>query len=186
MRRPSVPFLMFILAVVTSLTVSILAQTGGTFDLSHNVTATGGGSSTGSSDGRTYRVDGTVGQNSAGTRSSGTNGPGQQFVVRGGFWAFEQLVPTAALVSVSGRVTTSAGKPIAGAQISLTNVSGSVLTSNTDPFGLFRIDDVEVGQTYFARAVIKGHQFVSQAVSVEDAIADLNFVALPEGRPRRR
>jgi hypothetical protein len=72
------------------------AQTGGSFDLSHNVIAGGGGSN---STGGTFVIDGTIGQPQAGTVSGGGN-----FELRGGFWAYIAPAATAARVSVTGRV----------------------------------------------------------------------------------
>src|SRR5438034_551203 len=59
-------------------------QTSAQFDLSRNVIAGGGGSSSNGS----FKVDGTIGQAAAGTTSSGG-----QFTATGGFWQLESGVP---------------------------------------------------------------------------------------------
>lgn len=74
--------------------VEISAQTGGTFDLSHSVIATGGGSN---SNGGTFQVDGTAGQGAAGVASNGAT-----FDLHGGFWFQNQ---TAAAPQITGIVT---------------------------------------------------------------------------------
>lgn len=164
---------------MSTLNVFTAAQTGGAFDLSHSVIASGGGSnSTGSSGGQTFRVDGTVGQNLAGTISTGPNGQGGQFLVRGGFWAFQAPAPTAATVSVSGRVSTADGNAVFRARISLTDSSGVTRTAMANQFGYYRFDDVEVGQTYFVSVTAKRYQFVPRAVFVQDELSDLDFIAL--------
>lgn len=156
------------------------AQTGDGFDLSHNVIASGGGSnSTGSSGGQTFTVDGTVGQNLAGTVSTGPNGQGGQFLVRGGFWAFQPVAPTAAMVSVGGRVSTEPGLAISNARVYLTDSSGTIRAAVTNSFGYYRIDGVEVGQTYILTALSKGFQFTPLTIAVTDELLDLDIIALP-------
>ncbi len=156
------------------------AQTGGTFDLSHSVIASGGGSnSTGSSGGQTFTIDGTAGQNLAGTISTGPNGTGGQFIVRGGFWAFEAAGPTAATVSIGGRISTAGGTAVFRARISLTDPSGVTRTALANQFGYYRFDDVEAGQTYIVSVTAKRLQFVPRAVFVTDELNDLDFAALP-------
>src|SRR2546422_1327220 len=61
-----------------------LPQTSAQFDLSRNVIAGGGGSSSAGN----FKVEGTVGQAAAGTTSSGG-----QFTATGGFWQLESGVP---------------------------------------------------------------------------------------------
>lgn len=74
--------------------VEIRAQTGGTFDLSHSVIATGGGSN---STGGQFQIGGTAGQGFAGTAS--TTSP---FDVHGGFWFQNQ---STAAPQITGTVT---------------------------------------------------------------------------------
>ncbi len=69
-----------VLFCIVCLALMVNAQTGGTFDLSHNVIAAGGGSV---STGGTFTIDGTIGQSLAGTQSTGGT-----FNLRGGFWPF--------------------------------------------------------------------------------------------------
>ena len=65
MRLRNLKFLAAVLIV--GYPISVLPQTGGTFDLSHSVIATGGGSN---STGGQFQVDGTAGQGFAGTVSN--------------------------------------------------------------------------------------------------------------------
>ncbi|MFN0279083.1 MAG: dockerin type I repeat-containing protein [Pyrinomonadaceae bacterium] len=74
--------------------VEIRSQTGGTFDLSHSVIATGGGSN---SAGGQFQVDGTAGQGVAGTSSTAS-----VFDLHGGFWFQNQ---PAAAPQIIGTVT---------------------------------------------------------------------------------
>ena len=157
-----------------------LAQTGGTFDLSHSVIASGGGSnSTGSSGGQTFRVDGTVGQNLAGAISAGTNGSGGHFVLRSGFWAFDATAPTAALVSVGGRVLSLNGAPVPRVRVILTGPDGVVRSSVSNNFGHYRIDGLEAGRVYVLTALSKEFQFAPRVVSINEGVTDLDLTALP-------
>jgi len=123
---------------------SLVAQVGGTLDNSHNVVAGGGGSK---SSGGSLTVDGTVGQPQAGTVSTGGN-----FSLRGGFWAHQALVPTAAPVSITGRVRFNSIVQRCRLQITLVDVSnGSTRSTTPNQFGYYKFDDVVTG-VYLLRA----------------------------------
>lgn len=89
------------------------------------------------------------------------------------------LAPTAASVSVGGRVVTADGRGIAKARVSITDQTGETRTALTNPFGYFRFDDIEAGQTYFISAQSKRYLFENQTqvVFVGDSITDLHFNA---------
>jgi len=150
------------------------SQTGGPYDLSHNVIASGGGSN---SSGGSFSVDGTIGQNIAGTNSTGG-----QFSLRGGFWAFQQLNPTAAMVSVSGKVTTANGLGIRSVVVTITSPNGSSRSIVTGTFGRFRFDDVEAGSSYIISIISKRYRFdePTRFINVVDNITELIFVAALE------
>jgi len=141
------------------LTFSIEAQTGGTSDLSHNVIAGGGGSS--SSSGGGFIIAGTVGQPVAGTISSEGN-----YSLRGGFWAFNTLGPTAAQVSLAGRVELDNYKGIVNVSVTLQNLStGLVRSTLTNHFGYYRFDELEIG-TYLVRVQHRNYQFSPSETTV--------------------
>lgn len=93
MRLRNLKFLAAVLIV--GYPISVLPQTGGTFDLSHSVIATGGGSN---STGGQFQVDGTAGQGFAGTVSNAAT-----FDVHGGFWF--QNKTSAPGAQIAGTVT---------------------------------------------------------------------------------
>lgn len=159
--------------------VNLSAQTGGGFDLSHSVIATGGATSTGTEGGRTFRLDGTAGQNLAGTVSIAPNGTGGAFSLRGGFWAFDALAPTASNATISGRVLSADGQPIFRARVVLTDSNGIDRFANSNPFGYYRIEDIPVGQTYILTATSKQFQFVPQIVNIDADLTDLDITAIP-------
>lgn len=148
------------------------AQTGGSFTVTQSVVANGGGGSSGG----TFTVNGTTGQPAAGTNSTGG-----VYGISGGFWQ-NQLAPTAAGVSVSGRVTTADGRGIRGAKMMLSNSNDqTAITATTGSFGYYRFDDVTAGQTYVLSVTSKRFSFIvsSRLLSVNDEITDEDFVALP-------
>lgn len=88
-----------------------------------------------------------------------------------------QFAPSAALVSVSGRVFTFYGMPVTRARVIITDQSGVARMATTNNFGYYRFDDVEVGQTYVVNVVSKQYQFSPRVMSLDDAIADFDFFA---------
>ncbi len=148
--------------------VNIPAQTGGTFDLSHSVIAGGGESN---STGGTFNVSGTVGQHVAGTASNGAT-----FDLHGGFW-FQNLAPTAAAVSITGRVTTSNGQGIRNARVTLTAPNGARRTAITSTFGYYAFDGVEVGHTYVLEIASKRYTFTNptRVFSLQDHVTGMDF-----------
>jgi hypothetical protein len=169
MRTKILAFIVFFSSVAT-------AQTGGPFDLSHNVIASGGGRSAGTNGVRTFSVDGTIGQGFAGTESSSTS---PQFTVRGGFWAFTGFTPTAASVSISGRVLTAQRRGISNARVTITDPDGETRSTMTNVLGFYRFDQVEVGSTYTVSAIMKRFQFTPQIVTVNDEITGLDLTGTP-------
>lgn len=85
------------------------------------------------------------------------------------------LGPSAAAVSVSGRVLNAEGRGLAQATVSLTDSAGVVRTAITNPFGYFQIGDVEAGQSYLVEVRHKILRFAPQFLNVNDNVADLVF-----------
>ena len=130
----------FLTMSILSLGFSLHAQTGGNYDLSQNVIAGGSFDSIGGS----YKVEGTSGQNMAGTASTG-----EGFNLRGGFWAAGPLAPTAGTASIGGRIATSDGRGIRNVRLILTSLStGETIHAITSPFGHYRFISLAVGGTY--------------------------------------
>jgi hypothetical protein len=156
------------------LSFSVIAQTGGTFDLSHNVIAGGGSRGVGGQ----FTVEGTTGQNLAGTLSGGGS-----YRLRGGFWAFEALAPTAAAVSISGQIRTAHGSGITSVRLVLLNIAtGETFHAISSSFGHYRFDEITVGQTYILTIIAKRFVFEpnTRIFTLLDELTDENFIALPE------
>ena len=94
------------------------------------------------------------------------------------------LGPTAATVSVGGRITTSSGFGISQARVSITDAKGETRTVLTNQSGYYRFDEAEAGQTYIVSASRKRYQFVpsTQVISVSEDLVDVDFMALPYQR----
>lgn len=145
-----------------------IGQTGGTLDLSLN-TVTGGGSSSGPG----LTLDSSFGQAVAGHVS--TNGGA---IVRSGFWAFESLAPTAANVSVGGRVMTSTGQGLPGVVVRIGSVNGELARTMTAAFGYYRFENVPAGESYIVQVSSKWYSFAEpvRVVNVVDEVSNLDFV----------
>ena len=91
--------------------------------------------------------------------------------------AFEaQLAPTAAAVSISGRVTVGE-RGLTNATVYLTNSNGETRQARTGAFGYYRFTDVAAGETYVISVVSKKYSFTPQVVNVTEDIVNLNFTA---------
>ena len=91
--------------------------------------------------------------------------------------AFEVQRPTAAGVSVSGRVVVGSGAGVSNAVVTLTDSSGITRTARTSSFGYYRFDDVEGGQTYVISIQSKRYSFTPQIVNVIEETTEINFAA---------
>ncbi len=101
--------------------------------------------------------------------------------------AFEvQAAPTAATVSIGGRVMTMSGRGIVNVRLTLTDSNGQVRTTTTTSFGYYRFDDVQAGETYILSASGKHYAFSQplQVLNINDETNEINFIANSEKRLR--
>ncbi len=87
------------------------------------------------------------------------------------------LAPTAASVSVSGRVLTGNGRGLMNATVTMTDMNGNTRTARTGSRGYFRFNEVEAGQTYVVSVSSKRYSFAPQVISVMEDLTELNFTA---------
>ena len=87
--------------------------------------------------------------------------------------------PTAANVTIGGRVTTVAGRGIGSVTITLTDSNGNARTARTNPFGYYRFAEVAAGQTYVLTARGKQYSFsrATRTLNVNEDANNINFVA---------
>ena len=88
------------------------------------------------------------------------------------------LGPTAALVSVAGRVTAPNGAGLRNVTVTMTDAFGTTRTATTSSFGFYQFDEVESGATYVMGVASRAYRFGSRSVSVTDNIVDMDFVGL--------
>jgi len=87
------------------------------------------------------------------------------------------MPPTAAGVSVSGRVLTNDGRGLPQAIVQITLQNGNTRIARTNSFGYYQFEDIEVGQTLIITVNSKRYQFTPQVISINDSITNLDFTA---------
>ena len=89
------------------------------------------------------------------------------------------LGPTAAAITVSGRVRTQGGRGIMNVRLSLTDSQGNVRTARTTSFGFYRFDDVQADQTVIITARAKRFTFNQSSIvrTTNNPISDADFVS---------
>ena len=158
-----------LLIAVFCLNSTVNPQTGGNFTITQSVVAAGGNQNLA---GGAFSVDGTAGQS-----TSGQNSTGGSFSVRSGFWT-PSLAPSAAGVSISGRVLTSgATAGLRGAAVILSSSHGPSRTTLSTSFGYYRFDDLTAGETYVITVVSKRFSFSPRVVSIVDDLTELDLIA---------
>ncbi len=142
------------------------AQSGGGFEITGSVVA-GGGDPAAQGD---FALDSTTGQSVAGNAiGSGL------FALSGGFWNYTTLAPTAASVSISGRVLTPAGAGLSNALLYLQTGGGELLVARSSSLGYYRFDGIEAGQTVLISVQSKRYTYTPRVVTTLDEISGLDF-----------
>ena len=93
-------------------------------------------------------------------------------------FAIGMLAPSAAGVTVSGRVLTAEGRGLRNARVTITDQSGVSRTVVTSSFGYYTFTDVEVGQTYLIGVASKRYHFTPRLLQVVDSLSDVDFTAI--------
>lgn len=161
--------LIFIVCLIL-FSANAFAQSGGSFEITQSVVASNGGQF---AVGGAFTLDGAIGQPAAGNALVG-----QPFAVTSGFWNFAPLAPTAAMVTVSGRVRNAEGTGIPMAIIIVQNLSGTFRSTRTNSFGYYTFTDLEVGQTYIFSVQNKESIFAPQVVHILDNLVNFDFISL--------
>jgi len=86
------------------------------------------------------------------------------------------LNPTAAMVSLSGKVT-DGRRGIANATVQLTSQDGITQAVRTNFFGNFRFDEVAAGEMYVITIQAKRFRFNPLIINVTEDLEGINFVA---------
>lgn len=96
------------------------------------------------------------------------------------FVVAQMLAPTAASVSVGGRILTADGRGIRNVRVTLANSAGETRTVLTGPFGYYRFADVQVGETYVISIAAKRFVFnpPSRILTLQEELNNVDFTAL--------
>jgi hypothetical protein len=88
--------------------------------------------------------------------------------------------PTAASVTVGGRILSEDGKGLRGVVIYLVSPDGTTRYTRSSMFGYYQFDEVEAGQTYVIGVSSKRYVFTQeiQVITVLDNATDINFYAV--------
>lgn len=167
-------FQMIVLILLFS--ISVLSQTeqivssGGAFTMTKTVIAGGGREKQLSP----MSEHGTTGQTIAGVRSSGGN-----FTLYSGFWTPDDFAPTAATVTVGGRILTADGNGIKNVSVIITSSNGQTRTAVSGSFGYYTFFEIPAGETCIISVSAKRYTFSSptQVRTVLEDVMDVNFVA---------
>ena len=93
----------------------------------------------------------------------------------------QPTITTAANVSISGRMTTSAGNGIRAVRVSVTSMrTGQTYTVMSNAFGYYTFSDLPVGSAYMVSVGISPrYQFLDpvRILTLYEAVSDLNFTA---------
>ncbi len=88
------------------------------------------------------------------------------------------LGPSAAGISIGGRVLNNGGNAISGASVSITNASGEQQTARTNQLGYYLFSEITAGQTYVLSVSSKQYTFAStRLIMATEDIADADFYA---------
>lgn len=91
----------------------------------------------------------------------------------------QTIAPTAAPVSITGRLFTADGRAVSRASVTITDQYGVSRSVTASSFGYYRFDDVRAGETYIIGVSHRQYRFPGSpaAVNVGDEITGLNFIA---------
>jgi len=83
-------------------------------------------------------------------------------------------------VAIRGRVLNADGRPVSRAFVLVFDANGNVVKQAfTNPFGYYRLNAVQAGETYSFKAVAKNRRFTTQNLTVNGELNDFNFIAEP-------
>lgn len=84
--------------------------------------------------------------------------------------------PTAANVSISGRVLNESQIGVRRAAVTLTGSSGETQTVYTNNFGRFTFDEIAAGQIVTITISAKGYNYSPQVITLNESIENLDFI----------
>lgn len=90
---------------------------------------------------------------------------------------FDNSIPSAAGVSIGGRISTPDGRSLKSALVTLTAPNGETKQTRTGLKGRYQFDNVSAGKTYLLTVHSKRYRFEPRAISVTGEETNFNLVA---------
>ena len=81
-------------------------------------------------------------------------------------------------VRVSGKVTTSDGRGLRNATVTITDQTGVSRTITTSAFGFYSFESLTAGERYTIGVVSRQFRFASRTIEATDSLADVDFTGL--------
>ena len=159
------------LLILPGFSLSFAQSSGGVFSITQSVIATGGGQN---SSGGVFSIDGTIGQHAAGNGLTGGT-----LTAFSGFWT-PTIAPSAASVSVSGRILTANNNGIVNVSLMLTDPeTGEVRYARSNTFGHYIFENLAVGKIYILTVSAKKFVFAqnTRVINLLDELTDADFVS---------
>jgi CSLREA domain-containing protein len=91
------------------------------------------------------------------------------------FVVLQDVTPTAANVSISGRVLSPDGRGLRNAIVFLTDSAGITQTTRTTSFGYYRFEGIQAGQTVIIGIRSKLYQFESRVMTLNEDLVNVDF-----------
>lgn len=85
------------------------------------------------------------------------------------------LAPTAAPVSLSGRVTDGSGRGLPSVVVTITDGQGFAKSARTNSFGFYSIKGIPAGESYIVGASARGHRFPPRFVSLTESVSGFDL-----------
>ncbi len=89
------------------------------------------------------------------------------------------FAPTAAEVSINGRILTPDGRGLAGATVIVTTQDGGRRSARSNGFGYYGFDGLTAGETIILEVASRRYSFQPQALTLSSNLVDFDLVALP-------
>lgn len=96
-----------------------------------------------------------------------------------GMWQISLAPPTAAIVSVSGKVLTATGTAVNRANVVLVDNNGQIRNATTNQFGYYSFKNIEVGSGYTFTVSNKQYRFEPRIVNIDQDLTNFDLIALP-------
>jgi hypothetical protein len=94
-------------------------------------------------------------------------------------WTLLAVGPSAASVTIGGRILSATGRGVQNARVYLTDSNGETRFVNTNPFGYYRFTEVPVGETFVLNVFNKRYNYEPRVITVNEALENLDFTAIP-------